>query len=562
MVISLQFYNHQLIKPDFSMKRIFTKLSLLVAFCILTVSIAFAQNITVKGRVTDGKLPVPGTGVTVKGTTTATVTNNDGEYTISVPANATLVFTYIGFSNREISVNNQTTINVSLTASSNDLEQVVVTGYGTQKRKDLTGSISSVSGEDIARMPAINPIASLQGKVPGLTVVNSGGPGASPVVRIRGVSSPRDADPIYIVDGMIQPDISYLNPADIETIDLLRDASSTAIYGLRGANGVIAITTKSAARGQTRINFTSNFGIQRIQDRIDVANAAEFKTLYNSQLANLGAAPFDYTNYTFDTDWQDEIIRNGIINTNTLSLSTNGEKTSTMVSLAYNTQEGVIKYNDLQRYILRLSQEVRMTDKFKFGGNITGVHSLSNPTAVSLNNAIWSAPIVGIKDDQGRYYSMPSFQRAQVGNAISSLDRNDRTSINKGFRMNGSLFAEVKFLKDFTARSTIYADLGFNTSRGYFPPPFTIVNLGEGVAPTEYTVDPNYRSSVSQSQSETHRYQQDHTVAYDKVFNNVHRVNALAGFTTYRLASSNVSASRQDADLIIPGDPDLWYIPV
>jgi len=542
------------------MKKIFTKLSLWVVFCILTVNVALAQNVTVKGKVTENNLPLPGAGITIKGTTTSAVTNTDGEYTISVPGNGTLVFTSIGFSSKEILVNNQTTINVSMTASTQDLEQVVVVGYGTQKRKDLTGSISSVSGEELARMPAVNPLASLQGKVAGLTVVNSGQAGSQPVIRIRGISSTNSASPLYVVDGLLQDDISYLNPADIESIDLLRDASSSAIYGLRGANGVIAITTKRAAQGQTRINFVSNVGIQKVIDKIDVTDAAGFKKLYTAQLANINAAPFDYTNYTGNTDWQDLILQSAIINSNSLSISNTGEKTSTLVNLGYNNQDGVLKYNNYQKFILRMNEEIRITDKFKIGANFTGFHAKNNPTAAGLNNAIWAAPIVPVQTDENSYYAMPSFQRAQVGNPVAALNRGNRTSINKDFRFNGSVFAELKFLKDFTLRSTVYADYGFGTSRGANRPPYKIINLGENGGPTEITVDNTYRSTVSQGQSETHRYQQDHTLTYEKTLDGGHRLTAVAGFTSLRFASSNVSGNRVDSTLVVPGDPDLWYL--
>lgn len=543
------------------MKKIFTKFSLLVVFCTLLFNVALAQNITVKGKVTESNLPLPGAGVTVKGTSIASVTNAAGEYTISVPANGTLVFTSIGFNAKEIPVNNQTIINVSMTTSTQDLEQVVVVGYGTQKRKDLTGSISSVSGEEVSRMPAVNPLSSLQGKVAGLTVVNSGDAGSQPVIRIRGISSTNSANPLYVVDGLLQDDISYLNPADIESIDLLRDASSSAIYGLRGANGVIAITTKRAARGQTTINFVSNVGVQKVIDKIDVTDAAGFRKLYTAQLANINADSFDYSNYKGNTDWQDLILQSAFINSNSLTVSNTGDKTSTLINLGYNNQEGVLKYNSYQKFVFRLNEEIRFTDKFKIGGNFTGFHAKSNPSAAGLNNAIWAAPIVPVQEGNA-YYAMPSFQRAQVGNPIAALNRNDRTSINKNFRFNGSIFAELKFLKDFTLRSTFYADYGFANSRGATRPPYPIINIGENGGATTTTIDNTFRSTVSQSQGETHRYQQDHTLTYEKSFEGGHRITGVVGFTSLRFASSSLSGNRIDSTLVVPGDPDLWYLNV
>ncbi|RZK25220.1 MAG: TonB-dependent receptor, partial [Flavobacterium sp.] len=542
------------------MKKIFTKFSVLTTLCLLLINVAYAQNVTVKGKVTDGKLPIPGVGVTVKGTTNATVTNPDGDYSLSVPANSILVFSSIGFSPREVEVKNQTTINVSLATSTQDLEQVVVVGYGTQKRKDVTGAISSVSGEDIAKMPAVSPLASLQGKVAGLTVVNSGAAGSQPVIRIRGIASTNNANPLYVVDGALQDNIDYLNPADIESIDLLRDASSTAIYGLRGANGVIAVTTKRAAKGQTRINFTSNVGIQKVIDRIDVTDAEGFKKLYSTQLNNIGAQPYDFSNYTGNTDWQDQIFQSAIINSNSLTFSNTGEKTSTLINFGYNNQEGVLKYNQYQKFVLRLSEEIRITDKFKVGADITGFHAISQGSGASLNNAIWAAPIVPVKTDDFTYYAMPVLQRAQVGNPVAALERSKNTSINKGLSFNGSVFAELKFLKDFTLRSTLYARYGSGYSRGVNRPPFSFINVGENGGQTTIVKDNQFRSTINQSQNEDHRYQQDHTLTYEKALEGGHRFTGQLGFTSLRIASSNVSASRTDSTLVVPMDPDLWYI--
>jgi TonB-linked SusC/RagA family outer membrane protein len=547
-----------------SMKKIFTKFSVLTFFCLLLLNAAWAQNVTVKGVVKDDTgLAVPSTSVIVKGTTNGVQTDANGNYSISAPANGTLVFTYIGFITQEIAINNRTTININFKSATSDLQQVVVVGYGTQKKRDLTGSIASVKGEEIEKLAVTNPISALQGKVPGLTVSNSGSPGSSPTVRIRGINSTNgSANPLYVVDGLLQDNIDYLNPADIETIDLLRDASSVAIFGLRGANGVIAVTTKRAARGKTTVNFQSTLGVQHVTNQIDVVDAAGFKKLYSAQLANLGAAPFDYTNYTGNTNWQDQMIRDAVINTNSLSVSNNSEKSTTLVNIGYNNQDGIIKYNNYKKFIARLSEEIRINDKIKVGADLTGFHWRNEPTAASLNNALWSAPIVPVKNDAGLYYSMPSFQRAQVGNLVYATERNRDTEVNRGYRFSGSLFAEVKFLKNFTFKSTVYTDLGFNNARDYSPLPYTIVNLGEGTVPTATFYDNTVRTTVSQNTFEGRRYQQDHTLNYDKVFNNDHKLNAIVGFTSFFQSTTSLNGSRRDTTLNVPNNENLWYLDV
>lgn len=545
------------------MKRMVTKQSVLTFLCLLFTTAAFAQNITVKGVITDAadKLPLPGVGVVVKGTQTGTTTDASGNYALSVPANATLVFTYVGYTTREVPVNNQPTISISLSESSQDLEAVVVVGYGTQRKRDLTGAITQVKGEDIAKLPNTNPLSSLQGRVAGLTIVNSGTPGGAPTVRIRGVNSINSASPLYVVDGVHQSNIDYLNPADIENIEVLRDPSSIAIFGLQAGNGVIVVTTKRAAKGETRISLQSSAGIQKVINTIDVTNAAEFRSLYDKYLIASGVTtPFDYTNYTADTDWQKEILQSAFQSNNSLTISNSGEKTSTLINLGYNTQEGVLKFGKYQRYIARLNEEIRLNENIKIGADLTGTHWNLNGSNGNFNAAIRAAPIVGVRESETAYYAMPSFQRAQLGNPVAAIYQNDRTSINKGYRVVGNLFAEVDFLKRFKWRSQVYTDLGFNNNRGYTGLPFTVINLGEGSAPTVYFNNPNARTSVRQGSAEYRKFQQDHTVTYDHTFNDDHKLTAVAGLTTIFESSTELSGDQTDLNLVIPNDPSFWYL--
>lgn len=538
------------------------KLLLLTLLLVCSGTLLHGQSRTVSGTVRDAatQQALPNVTVLVVGSNTATQTDDNGLYSIQTSSGSELSFSYVGYVTYTLTVGDEATLNAYLETEETSLEAVVVVGYGTQRRRDLTGAIASVSGEEIARQPVLNPIEALQGRIPGLTISNSGRAGESPIVRIRGISSTNFSNPLYVVDGILQDNINYLNPADIETIDMLKDGSASAIYGLRGANGVIAITTKRAARGQVRVNFTSNTGIQTVQKHIAMADAEGFRRLYDAQLENLGDQPFDYSGYTGDTNWQQLVLRDAAISTNSLSLSSSGEKSTTLLNLGYNNQSGVLRNNDHQRYIARLHQEIKLNDNIRVGGDITAFHSINHPDRAGLNNALWAAPIVPVQYDENTYYSMPSFQRAQVGNPIANLHRNDRNVIDRGFRTNGSIFAEIKFLDDFTLRSTFYADRSFSHTRGYSRLPFRLLHVGENDAPDEFFYDETVRTSVNQSQSESYRYQQDHTLNYDKNFEGGHRLNVMAGFTTLRWGGSNVSGSRQDSTLNIPDDPNLWYL--
>ncbi|WP_028786410.1 TonB-dependent receptor [Terrimonas ferruginea] len=521
-----------------------------------------APDVIIRGVVTgEGNMPLPGASVQIKGTSIGTTTGNDGTFTLNAPdANVTLVISSIGYEPREIAAGGKTELSINLTPASNEMEKVVVVGYGSQRKRDLTGSISSVSGNDIAKMPANNPVSSLQGKVAGLTVVNSGAAGAAPTVRIRGNNSTNSGDPLYVVDGIFQTNIDYLNPSDIESIEILKDPSSLAIFGLQAGNGVIIVTTKRAKKGQTRVNFQSQVGVQVVHKKVDLVDANGFKNLYSQQLSNTGAAPFDFSNYTANTDWQDVVLRNAIMNNNSISISNTGEKTSTYLNVGYNTQEGVLRNDKYQKLMIRLNEEIRVTNGIRIGADVTGFFFKKNNPGADVLNALWAAPIVGGKVDDGLYYSMPSFQRAQVSNPQARLDRFDRTAINDGFRATGSVFAEIKFLKAFTWKSTFYTDLGFNQSRSYTPLPYTFINLGEGAIPTDTTFDVSQRTGVTQSQAQYRNFQQDHTLTFDKVINQDHRLNVVAGFTTLFRGAVDISGNRTDTTLNIPNDPDFWYL--
>jgi TonB-linked SusC/RagA family outer membrane protein len=565
-------------KIAFNYRSSLIKLHLKAAFTILLITVfnfqVTAQSITVTGQVMDEMAaPLAGVSVSVKGSTTGTTTDADGNYSITVPnSNSILVFSYVGFTAQEVRVGTQTNVTiVLLSAATTSLSEVVVIGYGTQRKRDLTGSITSIRGDEIAKQPNVNPVSSLQGKVAGLTIVNSGQAGASPTIRIRGVNSTGNTNPLFVVDGVFQTNIDYLNPNDIESIEVLRDPSSIAIFGLQGGNGVIIVTTKRAARGTTRVSFQSSVGVQTVPNIIDVVDAAGFRKLYDAQseatrLSDPGFIDFDYTNFTGNTNWQREILRDAIISNNNISVSNSGERSSTLFTLGYNLQEGVLKYDKYQRFVGRLNQTINITDNLRFGGDLTGTHWKRNPSSASLNNALWAVPIVPIRDPQtGLYYTMPeSIQRAQVGNPVANLERNNETILSSGYRAVGSIFGEVKFLRDFIWRSSFYTDLGFNNTRDYTPLPFEMIRLGEPNRNIETTIEFNdqARTSVSQSQALFKKFQQDHILTYDKAFTQGHKITATLGFTTLFEGSESLSGSRRDTGLNIPGDPNLWYINV
>ncbi|MET0244065.1 MAG: carboxypeptidase-like regulatory domain-containing protein, partial [Flavitalea sp.] len=273
----------------------------------------------ITGKVTDDTgQPVQGASVKIKGSEAGTTTDSAGNYSLDVPDGATLVFSFVGYAEQEISTTGKTTIDVSLVPGGKELEQVVVVGYGTQRKIDVTGSIVTVSGGEISKQPAPNAVSGLQGKVSGVQITNAGQPGAAPQIRIRGAGSVfGSTSPLFVVDGVWYDDINFLNPDDIESMNILKDASSEAIYGIRAANGVVLVTTKKGKSGKAVVNYTGFIGVQRVTNEVKMTNAAEYATLLNEKtLVNDSNATVPFANPSAlgnGTNWYDQVLRNALI---------------------------------------------------------------------------------------------------------------------------------------------------------------------------------------------------------------------------------------------------------
>ncbi len=533
--------------------------------CLLLFSItnAIAQPRTIRGKVisSEDSQPIPGVNVIIQGTTKGAATDAEGAYSLELAAGEnTLSFTFVGYKTQTIEIGQREVIDIVLEVDATELEEVVVIGYGTQRKRDVTGSIVSIKGSEVSNKPNANPLNSIQGKVSGVTVTNSGVAGASPTIRIRGVGSISNTNPLYVVDGIFTDNIDFVNPNDIESMEILKDASSLAIYGVQGANGVIIIITKRAKKDETNINFSSYAGFQQVTNPIEVTNAAEFKLLYDEDLSNQGEAPFDFSNYTADTDWQDQILRSAVIMNYSLSINSASEKNLTSFSLNYFKQDGVVKYDSYSRYTAHLKDEFTINNHIKVGGDITLFHWTREPQTAQLNNAIWAAPVYAPKAENGLYNSSPSFQRAQVGNPVATTEILKDKTISEGYRVVGSGFVELNILKNITWKSVFYTDLGFNKSRGYTPK----YSIGANTDPD----DPNFdliqvtdRTSVRQSADNYTAWQMDHTFTYSKNINEIHNFTLLGGITQRYSGYDGLEGSRQGKDpLPIPDDPDFWYL--
>jgi TonB-linked SusC/RagA family outer membrane protein len=465
-------------------------------------------------------------------------------------------------------------VDLTLTASdaATNLTEVVVIGYGTAQKRDLTGSIVKISGKEVADKPNTNPIASLQGKVAGLSVVNSGTPGQAPDIRIRGTVSIGGVRPLYVVDGIFNDNIDYINPNDIESIEVLKDPSSLAIFGVRGATGVIAITTKRARAGQVTVNFNTSYGTKKLVDKIKLANAEEFALLFAEERANNGTtAPFDYSGLTANTDWIDAVTRTGRFSNNNLSISGASDRNRFNFGLGYTSDEGIIRHERLQRMLLSLSDEFKINKALKMGVNLNFSRQ-NNPYGAGwvLDAARKVIPQVSADTRQFRVknpygtdtVNMDLYSALDVGlqnsgviNPLVTLENEWDKTKSIEYRSVGSVFGELAFLRNFTFRSTLYGDMS-NVNRRVYTPIYYAYN--------PKTNQPELQSRTSRffEGDDTYRkFQQDHILNYKKDFGD-HGLQLTGGFTTYYFGyfGRSGSASQSANGGAIPNDPRFWYV--
>nr|WP_245882266.1 TonB-dependent receptor [Spirosoma oryzae] len=386
---------------------------LVVLLCVLLgTQAAFAQGTTITGKVTDATgAGLPGVTVQVKGTSKGTTTGSDGAYQLAnVAANSTLVFSSIGYTSKEESVGNRSTIDTRMTDDTKALDEVVVVGYGTAKRKDLTGSVAQVSAKDFNAGINPNPLQAIQGKVAGLVITQpSGDPNQTPTVRLRGYTSlAGGSDPLYVVDGMIGVPINTLSPNDIESMDVLKDASAAAIYGSRAANGVILITTKRGKSGRTTVGFSNYVGIATISRRYEMLNAQGYRdavTQIKGAASLNDAQRFPAGNY--DTDWQKEVTQIGTVNNHDLSIAGGSQAFSYRGSVNYFNQNGIVKNTGLERVTGRINLDQKAFDnRLNVQYNLSYSESNKKYDSGILGRAVTFLPTLPIRNADGSYYEV------------------------------------------------------------------------------------------------------------------------------------------------------------
>ncbi|MEL7119012.1 MAG: TonB-dependent receptor [Bacteroidota bacterium] len=508
-----------------------------------------AQSGTVTGKVLDADgAEMIGANIVVKGTTMGTAVDIDGSYSIEVPdlQNTILVITYTGYQPQEITVNGRTTIDITLELATNMVDEIVVVGYGTQRKSDLTGSISSVKAEEITRIATGNVAQALQGKVAGVQITpSSGRPGAGAVVRIRGIGTFNDASPLFVVDGMLLDDIDFLNPNDIASIEVLKDASATAIYGSRGANGVIIVTTKKGTVSKdATITVEAYQGWQEVTDQIDLVNGAQYAQLVNELSINEGGSERypDPASFGEGTDWQDVIFETAPMTNIQIAANGGNENIVYNVSANYFKQDGIIRKFDFERVTVRLNSEYKLKPTVSIGHNISLVHTNRTNGPGVLNTALRSAPISPIFEDDGVTFSPSTAETSSTGNAEASFFYNNNTDFS--YRAVGNIYLDIGFLKNFKFRSSFGGDISQSQGKN-FVPVFEVSAIQQ-----------NEDSRLTVVESRTRNWLWENTLTYDKAWAN-HRINALVGITAQEFDFEQLSGSRLN---FIGEDEEFFFL--
>ncbi len=544
------------------MKRIFF-LSIVFLF-IVGQGIAQETIIkTIHGIVSSGNdnLPLPGANIQVKNTSIGTVTDPNGEFKLNVPTNSILLVSFIGYDQKEIRVGQELEYKIVLNESSLQMDEVVVVGYGTQKKSDLTGSISSVKGEDIITTSISSLDQGIQGKAAGVVVTQtSGQPGAATTIRIRGTSSINGTnEPLYIIDGVpiisdpstgstgavrgpaLNP-LNSLNPSDIESIEILKDASATAIYGARGANGVILVTTKQGTKGNFTISYDGYYGMQEVRKTMDMLSAKELAELGNEATDNadvdrrlIYASP---TNLGEGTDWQNEIFRVAPIHNHQLSFSGGTESSAYAISVNYFNQEGIIIGSDFEKGNLRVNLTNNVRDNVKIGTSLNINRSVLNGVITDDESAIPSSvtswalefnPGLDVYDEDGNYTYENNTSKPAVGNPVA--DANETEQINISNRFIGNLYLEWDLIKNLKFRSSLGGDAYFNTDKSFVPNYLKRAESSNGQA------------AVGSTNGYT--WLIENTFNYNKKFSN-HSINALIGHSMQAFESEYQYSASSD----------------
>ncbi len=542
--------------------------------------LSFAQDSwQVSGIVTDAEdgSPLMGVTVSVQSTSTGTITDLDGKFSLNVPKGKSLILSYLGYKEQIVSIKGNTPLNIVMQIDSHMLDEVVAIGYGTMKKSDLTGAVGSISGDKLQKIPASGLDQALSGKVAGVTVnANSGQPGEAADVRVRGIGTINNSSPIYVVDGVVTDNISFLNPNDIQRTDVLKDASATAIYGSRGANGVIIVTTKQGQSGAGKISFDAYWGLQNRWNKLDLMKRDEMANM-EVRLSTDAGEKIDYYNYGFDgwlklykigssyypaydtydyanteTDWQDEVFqKNALIQNYYLSFTGGTEKSNYAISAGYFNQEGTIIGSDYERLTLRANSSNQVRKWLKIGENLsfitsTGRKAMNNSSAAGasmLSAALTMAPWDPVYYPEETYnVLLENISGKPAASANNSQGVNPVVLKNyfhpedKYERWVGNLYLEISPVKQLVFRSSFNLDSQYKQGLS-FTDKFDVSAAAEGK---------RLKNFLSREVVRWNTFGVDNTLTYSNEWNKKHNLSVMIGQTVeeynmYRMSGSGAS---------------------
>lgn len=493
-------------------------IGMLLPMCI------FAQQITVQGVVKDqtGETVI-GASVMEKGTTNGTITGIDGDFSLNMSPNGTLVVSFVGYKTQEVQVKGQKQLQVVLSEDAEMLDEVVVIGYGTMKKSDLTGAVSSIGNKDIKDSPVSNLGQAIQGKISGVQIVDAGKPGDNVSIKIRGLGSINNCDPLVVIDGVpTDLGLSSLNMADVERLDVLKDASATAIYGSRGANGVVMITTKRGTEGKGKLAVSANYSFQNATNVPSLLNAAQYAELSNDMMVNSGRNPNpEWANPSelgAGTDWVDELLRTGVMQNYTVSYSGGNEKSHYYVSGGFLDQSGIVKSVNYRRFTFQSNSDAQVLKWLKFSNNITFSADTKKSGSYNIGDALKALPIYPVKNEDGSW-SGPDGNSEWYGSTRNPIGP---TELNKsqtdGYNFLANLTAELTFTKWLKFKSTFGYDAKFWFIDNFTP------KYNWKPTPTEET-------SRYKSDNKSFTYLWDNYFLFDHTFAEKHRVGLMAGMS-------------------------------
>jgi TonB-linked SusC/RagA family outer membrane protein len=494
---------------------------------------------TISGVITDAKTSesIPGANILVEGTTLGTISDLKGKYSIEIPdGRVVLVFSFIGYETQKVPVTNQIHIDISLVPSVGNLDEVVVIGYGTQRKKDLTGAVSAVQIKDIASLPVPSVGDALQGRAAGVQVISSGTPGTNATFRIRGVGTINSTDPLVVIDGVpVSSGLNQLNMDDVETMQVLKDASATAIYGSQGANGVVIVTTKRGKGDRSHLDFNYYFGLQKAANVVKMLDASQFATLHNEIMQNAGLALnpafADPSSLGKGTDWVGNLFGLAPMKNYSLSYSGNSEKSNYYVSGNYLDQDGIILNTGYKRFTVQFNTDTKVFENLKFGNSLTLNHDVKTSGNYNIRNTMLALPTQPILQADGTYTG-PVAQPLWDGDLTNpiGLAKTVNNSTN-GYNLMGSVYGEYEMIKNLKFKSTLGLQANFWNDRTWAP------NY-------KWNSSVNDNSYLYESYNKNLTWLWDNIVTYEKSFDK-HSITLMAGTSAQENQSNFLNGSVQ-----------------